>query len=190
MSIWKWLGLPGGGDAAEDDDGLAEIEKALSGMEPARARFIACFAYILTRGARADHTVTENEMRVMERFVFERGGISAGDAQLVVHIARAHSRRSGGTDDFLVTREFNAIATREQKLQLLDCLFAVSSSDTSIVTAEDNEIRRVANELKLEHADYIAIRSSHLHNLEVRREKSATDAVEPSSGNDGGEKSA
>src|SRR5688572_12650226 len=110
MSIWKWLGLPGAGNEAEPDDGLAEIEKALSGMDPSRARFLACFAYILTRGARADHMVSDNEMRAMERFVSERGGISPGDAQLVVHIARAHSKRSGGTDDFLVTREFNAIA--------------------------------------------------------------------------------
>jgi uncharacterized tellurite resistance protein B-like protein len=171
MSIWKWLGLPGGGGAADEDDGLVEIEKALSGMPPERARFIACFAYILTRGARADHMVSDHEMHSMERFVSERGGISTGDAQLVVHIARAHSKKSGGTDDFLVTREFNAIATRDQKLALLDCLFAVSAADTSIVTAEDNEIRRIANELKLEHGDYIAIRAQHLHNLEVLRDK-------------------
>jgi uncharacterized tellurite resistance protein B-like protein len=171
MSIWKWLGLAGAAPEARHDEGLVEIEKALSAMAPDRARYIACFAYILTRGARADHMVSDNEMRVMERFVSERAGISPGDAQLVVHIARAHSKRSGGTDDFLVTREFNAIATREQKLQLLDCLFAVSSSDASIVTAEDNEIRRIANELKLEHADYISVRSSHLQHLEVLRSK-------------------
>jgi uncharacterized tellurite resistance protein B-like protein len=170
MSIWKWLGLPGAA-AADEDDGLAEIGKALSGMEPARARYIACFAYILTRGARADHHVTQGEMRSMERLVSERGAISPADAQLVVHIARAYSKKSGGTDDFLVTREFNAIATREQKLALLDCLFAVTSSDESIVTAEDNEIRRIANELKLEHGDYIAIRAQHLHNLSVLRPK-------------------
>ena len=174
MSIWKWLGLSGPPGDARHDDGLVEIEKALSGMEPARARFIACFAYILTRGARADHMVSDNEMHTMERFVSERGGISPGDAQLVVHIARAHSKKSGGTDDFLVTREFNAIATRDQKIQLLDCLFAVSSSDASIVTAEDNEIRRIANEMKLEHADYISIRSNHLHNLEVLRNKAGS----------------
>lgn len=171
MSIWKWLGLAGPAGDAAHVDGLVEIEKALSGMDPARARFVACFAYILTRGARADHMVSDNEMRTMERFVSERGGIRPEDAQLVVHIARAHSKKSGGTDDFLVTREFNAIATREQKLQLLDCLFAVSSSDASIVTVEDNEIRRIANEMKLEHADYISIRSSHRHNLEVLRSK-------------------
>lgn len=174
MSIWKWLGLPGATDAVEDD-GLAEIEKALSGMEPSRARYIACFAYILTRGARADHQVTDDEMRSMERLVSERGGISGADAQLVVHIARAYSKKSGGTDDFIVTREFNAIATRDQKMAVLDCLFAVSASDESIVTAEDNEIRRIANELKLEHSDYIAIRARHLHNLQVLRAKPLPD---------------
>ena len=59
MSFWEWLGLAGAGKAADEDDGLIEIEKALSGMEPTRARFIACFAYILTRGARADHMVSD-----------------------------------------------------------------------------------------------------------------------------------
>jgi uncharacterized tellurite resistance protein B-like protein len=170
MSIWKWLGLSAAA-GADEDDGLSEIEKALSGMPPERARYIACFAYILTRGARADHHVSDDEMRSMERLVSERGGITAEDARLVVHIARAYSRKSGGTDDFIVTREFNSIATREQKLAVLDCLFAVTAADESIVTAEDNEIRRIANELKLEHGDYIAVRAQHLHNLQVLRAK-------------------
>lgn len=170
MSLWKWLGLENrAGD--EPDDGLQEIERALEGMDPAHARFIACFAYILTRGARADHEVTPQERDAMERLVAERAGIGAGDAHVVVGIAKAHARRSGGTEDFIVTREFNTLATREQKLALLDCLFAVSSADQSIVTAEDNEIRRISNELKLEHGDYIAVRGRHRHNLEVLREK-------------------
>lgn len=170
MSIWKWLGLDDQAHAAQDD-GLREIERALEGMDPVRARYVACFAYILTRGARADHDVTDDELREMERLVAERGGVAAEDARLVVAIAKAHARRAGGTDDFIVTREFAAVATREQKLALLDCLFAVSSSDASIVTAEDNEIRRIAAELKLEHSDYIAVRGRHLHNLEVLRAK-------------------
>lgn len=168
MSLWEWLGLARPEESEED--GLAEVEQALAGLEPRRARYIACFAYILTRGARADHVVTDGEMRAMERIVAERAGIGPEEATIVVRIARAHARKAGGTEDFLVTREFNTIATREQKLALLDCLFAVSSSDASIVTVEDNEIRRIANELKLEHADYIAARSQHRHNLEVLRE--------------------
>jgi uncharacterized tellurite resistance protein B-like protein len=66
-----------------------------------------------------------------------------------------------------VTRKFDAIATHADKLALIDALFAVSSVDASIVTIEDNEIRRIANELKIEHAEYIAVRAKHLKNLAV-----------------------
>jgi uncharacterized tellurite resistance protein B-like protein len=168
MSLWKWLGFKGH-DADEPDDGLQEVERALEGMDVEHARYIACFAYILTRAARADHEVTDAEMAEMQRLVAERGGIGPDDAHLVVGIARAHGTRVGGTEDFLVTREFNQVANRDQKLALLDCCFAVTSTDSSIVTAEDNEIRRIARELKLEHGDYIAIRGKHLHNLRVLR---------------------
>ena len=168
MSLWKWIGLADH-ESDEPEDGLQEIERALQGMEAAHARYIACFAYILTRAARADHEISDAEMAEMERLVTERGGVTPEDAKLVVGIARAHGHRVGGTEDFIVTREFNQIATREQKLALLDCLFAVTGSDASILTVEDNEIRRVAKELKLEHSDYIAVRSRHLHNLNVLR---------------------
>ena len=82
---------------------------------------------------------------------------------------RKRALRHGGTEDFIVTREFTAIATREQKLALLDCLFGVSAIDRSIRTVEDNEIRRIASELKLDHSDYIAVRAAHVEHLASRK---------------------
>ncbi|OFW08392.1 MAG: hypothetical protein A3H96_21030 [Acidobacteria bacterium RIFCSPLOWO2_02_FULL_67_36] len=166
MSIWSWLGLERQQEP-EDRGPLAEIEQALGGLEPDRAHYVACFAYILTRAARADHEVTDGEAREMERLVALRADLPIEVAGLIVQITRALATRSGGTDDFLVTREFDRIATHEQKLALIDCLFAVSSSDESILTAEDNEIRRIANELKIEHSEYIAVRTGHLKHLSV-----------------------
>jgi uncharacterized tellurite resistance protein B-like protein len=90
-------------------------------------------------------------------------------AALVVRIAKTEGLRHGGTEDFIVTREFDSLASREQKLALLDCLFAVSASDRAIRTIEDNEIRRVASELKLDHADYIAVRTAHVEHLASRQ---------------------
>ena len=171
MSLWKWLGVEAPADGS-GSEAVAEIERALSMLEPDRARFLACFAYILTRSSRADHEVTAEEAALMERIVADRGGIPPEQAAIVVRIARTSAVRSAGTDDFIVTREFNAIATHEQKLALLDCLFAVSAADRSILTVEDNEIRRIANELKLEHGEYIAVRSRYLQNLKVLSPKS------------------
>jgi len=170
MSLMKWLGF--GGDAPSGEfDSLAEIESALTGLERSRARYAACFAYILTRSARADHQVTDAETREMERLVVTHTGLPVEQASIAVRLAAAQARRSGGTDDFVTTREFDRLATHEQKVALIDCLFAVSSVDASIVTIEDNEIRRIANELKIEHPEYIAVRSRHLKNLEVLRQR-------------------
>ena len=53
MSLWTWLGLDREG-AAPEFDSLEAIERALPGVDRSRRRYVACFAYILTRSARAD----------------------------------------------------------------------------------------------------------------------------------------
>jgi uncharacterized tellurite resistance protein B-like protein len=168
VSLLDWFGLTDAGGAAHVDS-LAEIEKALTGLDPSEARYLACFAYILHRIARADHEITDAESLLIERLVAERGGLPPERANLVVRIARAEGLRHGGTEDFIVTREFARLASRDQKLALLDCLFAVSATDQSIRTVEDNEIRRVASEIKLDHTDYIHVRSAHAEHLASRR---------------------
>ena len=166
MSILKWLGLAT--EEEEPADNLREIEKALESQGPERARYLACFAYILMRAAKADHHVSEGEAELMQRIVAERAGVDGAQAKLIVQIAR-DAGRSRGTDDYLITREFERIATRDEKLALIDCLFAIAAADSPILTSEDNEVRRVASELKLEHSDYIAVRQRHLDHLNVLR---------------------
>lgn len=169
MSLWQWLGLSEAEEPAVS--GVEEIERALDGMEPERARYLAHFAYILGRVARADHHVTPGESAVMERIIVERTGLPAPQAALAVRLATAHGLKHGGTEDYLVTRDFAAMTDRSARLALLDCLFALSASDESIVMLEDNEMRRIASELKLEHSDYIAARSAHLQHLKVLRDQ-------------------
>lgn len=166
MSLLRWLGLSE--EASEAAlGGIDEIERALTDLDQVRARYIACFAYILGRVARADHQVTPDESAEMERLVADRTGLPPDQAALVVKIATAHGLRHGGTEDFLVTREFTRIADRDQRLALLDCLLELSASDRSIVTLEDNEVRRIVSELKLEHADFIKARSAYRDHLKV-----------------------
>ena len=170
MSLLRWLGLEGTG-AARPVDSVGEIEKVLASLEPARARYLACFAYILIRVARADHHITETEVRLMERIVTERGGLPPEQASLVVRIAASEGLRHGGTEDFIVSREFAGLADRDQKLALLECLFAVSAADESIGTVEDNAIRQIASELRLEHSDFITARSAHVRHLNVLKKR-------------------
>ena len=168
-SLRRWLGLED--DSQPAFSGLDEIERALEHLHPDTARFVACFAYILGRVARADHQVTAQESAEMERLIGERAHLTPEQAHLAVRIATSHGIRHGGTEDFLVTREFAQIADREQRLALLDCLFELSAADESIVVLEDNEIRRIASELRLEHADFISARAEYLQHLKVLKGK-------------------
>jgi uncharacterized tellurite resistance protein B-like protein len=129
-------------------------------MDPERARYIAAFAFILCRVARADLHISASETSLMERIVMERGGLPEEQAILVVQMAKTQSTLFGGTENFLVTREFNSMATHEQKLALLDCLFAVAS-DEMISTVEDNEISRICSELQLSHDEFISVRMAY-----------------------------
>jgi uncharacterized tellurite resistance protein B-like protein len=168
MALWKWLGLDREARVPEFDS-LEAIERALPGVERSRRQYVACFAYILARSARADQELTEHEARAMERVLGEHARIPADQAAEAVRLAGIQGRRSGGTDDFVVTRKFDTIATHAEKRALIDALFAITAVDASIVTLEDNEIRRISNELKIPHAEFIAVRSKHLQHLAVLR---------------------
>jgi uncharacterized tellurite resistance protein B-like protein len=181
MSIWKFLGLspsdgPEPAAASSETETIRKIVDALDRLEADRARYIAAFAYILSRVANADMQISAEETRAMERIVIERGGLPEEQAIMVVQIAKSQNRLFGGTEDYLVTREFGRIADREQKLALLHCLFAVSAVDKSIISAEDTEIRKIASEIKLSHADFIGVKSQYTDHLEALKELPDSDA--------------
>src|SRR5688572_876566 len=178
MSILKFLGLEAKQPAAArapETETVRKIVQKLDQLPEDQARYVAAFAYLLSRASAADLHVTAEETTAMERLVMEQGGLSEDLAILVVQIAKSQTQLFGGTENYLVTREFERVATREQKLALLDCLFAVTASDENITAAEDNVVKQIASELKLSHADYIAGRSrfrEYLAVLKPGREKS------------------
>jgi uncharacterized tellurite resistance protein B-like protein len=108
---------------------------------------------------------------MMEEVLVEKGHLPVEQAVLIIEIARQQNRMLGHVDNFLVTREFNELASREQKRDLLTCLFAISASDKSVSSIEDSEIRQIAGELLLEHNDFIAARSEFRDHLEVLKKK-------------------
>lgn len=185
MSIWKFFGVekekgievrkeqPTQKQAASPEtETVRKIIAALDRLEPTRARYIAALAYILGRVAHADLDISQEETRAMERILMEEGGLPEEQAVLVVQMAKSQNTLFGGTENYLVTREFKKIATREQKIALLHCLFAVSSSDESISTAEDNEVRKISRELEFSHDDFIAVRLAHRRHLAVLKKPS------------------
>lgn len=162
-SIRAWLGVDT--PAEQDLAPLRETLEALNHLEPDRARYLGAFAYLLGRVAHADQHVSPDETRVMERLVEKQGGIARDQAMVVVQLAKANNQLFGGTANFLVAREFGDLATYDQKVALMRCLFAVAATDETISTAEEGEIHRVASELRIERQDLVALRVAYGRHL-------------------------
>ena len=162
-SIRSWLGL---GEAREPEAApLRETLDALDHLEPAQARYLAAFAYLLGRVAHADQHVSADETRAMEALVAEQGQLTADQAMIVVQLAKTSNLLFGGTANFIIAREFSELTTYEQKLALMRCIFAVSVTDHAISTVEEGEIHKIARELKIDHADLVRLRVGHQRHL-------------------------
>ena len=181
MSILELLGFRRGGPprgASGNTETVRTIVRELESLPPERARYLAAFAFILARVANADLEISDGETHRMEQILRQVGHLTEDQARLAVNLAKARHQVEGGTESFLVTREFREIATREQCLELLDCLFAVSAADDSISGAEESQIRQIASELGFSLNEYVAVRSAYSDKREIlrslRREEQGT----------------
>lgn len=162
-SLRAWLGV----DTPEKQElaPLRDTLEALDHLEPERARYLAAFAYLLGRLARADQQVSPEETATMEALVQKHGQLSPEQAMVVVQLAKTSNLLFGGTADFLVAREFSQHATYEQKMALMQCLFALAATDEAISVTEEGEIHRIATELRIDRPDLVALRVAHQRHL-------------------------
>jgi uncharacterized tellurite resistance protein B-like protein len=157
--LLKFLGLGGASDAAGAGGSLGRIAQTLDHLEPEKARFFAAFAYVLARVAGADLTIDVSEKAAMQESLTRLAGISDKEAALVVDIAGAHMHDLGGTENFIVTREFRRLSDRAQRIRLIECLCAVAAADDRITSDESAEILGIAEEIGLAREEALAIRS-------------------------------
>jgi uncharacterized tellurite resistance protein B-like protein len=151
--------------AAAETATVRRIVARLEALPPAEARYLAAFAYVMSRAAHADLEISEVETAAMERYVVELGGLDEAQAVVVVEMAKLQALLHGATEDFLVTREFGRIATEEQKLALLRCCFAVGAADESISAEEASVVNEIARELDLSRDQLNAVRAEFVERL-------------------------
>jgi uncharacterized tellurite resistance protein B-like protein len=152
-----------------DSDTVVRIVRELDKLEPDRAKYLAAFAYVLSRVAGADQHFSDIETARMVEIIRRMGHLPDAQAVLVVEIAKSQHRLFGGTENFLVTREFRQMATDEQRGELLDCLFGVSAADDAITGDEEAQIWQIASELGFSHPEYIKARMAYSDKRTVLR---------------------
>lgn len=144
---------------------LDQVIATLDSLPKERAHYLAAFAYVLGRVAHADLRIEDREVDAMVRATSSLGNLSESEAKLVVEITLDRARDEGGTSNYLITRDFRKIASREQRLGLVECLYAISAADGTISTTESAEVLKIAIELGLSRAENNAVKAgwkSHL----------------------------
>jgi len=136
----------------------------LEALPPERARLVASAAYTLARAAHADLEISDEEMAVIQDALQTRGALDEQTAHLVAEMVKLQAKTVGGTEDYVVVREFAGIATDQQKQDILRACFLVSAASGSISAEESAEVNQIANELALETAVLNSIRSE-FHDL-------------------------
>lgn len=167
MSLLRFLGIGADRRAAEqaETDTVRRIAAQLERLEAGEAKYLAAFAYVLARIAHADLEVDASEVGEMERRVAGLAELSEAEAALVVQIAVSQARLLGGTENYVVTREFRGVSTKEQRIQLLECLYAVAAADGTISTGESAEIAAIGEELGFTRAEVNSLRAQYREHL-------------------------
>ncbi|MDH3686102.1 MAG: TerB family tellurite resistance protein, partial [Myxococcales bacterium] len=125
MGILRWLGLETkGADDSGDTETVRRIAARLERLPDDQARHLAAFAYVLARVAHADLEIDADEAREMERIVSEVAQLEPEEATLAVEIAKSQARLLGGTENYVVTRQYRDLSTPAQRARLLECLYA------------------------------------------------------------------
>jgi uncharacterized tellurite resistance protein B-like protein len=153
-----------------DTETVRRIAAELDKLDPDQARYLASFAYVLARVANADSEVSGEEVQEMERLVRELGQLGEAEAALVVQIAKTQAITLGGTENYVVTRQFRENSSRDQRLRLLSCLFAVAAADQNVSEIENTEIALIATELGLTGPEVAAARSAYREYLSVLKD--------------------
>ena len=152
---------------------VRRIVARLERMPAEQARLVASAAYTLARAANADLHVSDEETAVIERELQAHGVMDEPTAVLVTEIAKLQARTVGGTEDYVVTREFAALANEQQRIDVLRACFAVGAASGSISAEESAAVNQIANELALDPDVVNAIRSEFHERIsavqEVRR---------------------
>lgn len=145
----------------EPDEGTAYIRRAISELgsnSVERRRFLAGYAYVLVRVARADGEIKDAEIERMEQAIIAAGDVPEAVGALVVALASRLNSLYGATDDYAVTRELARASSPQERQRLLRACVAVGVADGRLTGGETAELHEVGRELGFSVEEIEAVR--------------------------------
>ena len=156
---------PAPSTTAGDTATVRRIVAKLEAMPPEQARLLAAAAYTLARAANADLDISDEETAAIERELQEGEHIDEATAVRVTEMAKLQAKTVGGTEDYVVTREFKSVSSPELRLRVLRACFAIAAANGSISAEETSVLNQIAEELDIDDAALNGIRADYHEQL-------------------------
>ena len=154
-----------GPTTAGDTATVRRIVAKLEAMPPEQARLLAAAAYTLARAANADLEISADETAAIERELQEGEHIDEPTAVMVTEMAKLQAKTVGGTEDYVVTREFKSISSPELRIRVLRACFAIAAANGVISAEETSVLNQTTEELDIDDATLNTIRADYHEQL-------------------------
>ena len=142
-----------------------ELEETAIDLSEKELRRLSLAGGLMARVAYVDHEVQEGEFDTMVSAIKGNWQLSEVEAALVAETAVSTITR--GLDYYRLSRRFFESTTEEERVRFMDALFAVADADGRVSYEEIEEIRTIANVLKMTHKQFIGAK------LKIPRERRA-----------------
>jgi uncharacterized tellurite resistance protein B-like protein len=123
-----------------------------------KLRKLCLAAGLLARISAVDDEISEEEKLTIRQVLSTEWNLSEREADLVARISC--DRTLKGLDQFRLSRGFFECTDIHERRRFLKCLFKIANASRKTSYDETEEIRKIANSLKLAHKDFIEAKLS------------------------------
>lgn len=133
-------------------------EAALDRETERELRYVCTVGALLGHVAAADQKFDDDERATIAELLDSISALQHSDVDVIVAIVESEVFSDVGYHPFV--REYDELATSEDKRQLLTLLFQVAAADGEITHDEHEEIRKISKALHVEHSEFIAAKQA------------------------------
>jgi len=165
MNLFKIFGIKNVDEQKHEKLGtlFAVIEDMMADHSVDKIKLITGWAGLLGRVAYADMDFDEREIMKIRQILNDTHNLDEHSAGLVADLFIKKRTDLLSIEDHLYARMINDVATKNQKIELLEALYQIAAADDTIRESEDSTIRTISRDLHLSHTDFITVRR-HLKN--------------------------
>lgn len=118
-----------------------------------RLYFICLVGTLMAAVAHVDDHFDPAEKKALKRCLTDQFSLKGKELTLLFEVVEEQARQ--GFDFHEVAKELNRVASYNDRIHLMECLFEISIADGEIVHEEAEEVRRITKALRIPHKTFI-----------------------------------